>query len=60
MGEEQDDGVESPELVVESDPYEDSDGPERHGGSTLMPWLLPVAAIVAFFAFVALLVFFIL
>jgi len=59
MTETQDPGTEPPELILESESEVEDFADESGGRSTIMPWLVPILIIVAFFVFVALLVLFI-
>lgn len=56
----QSNGEEPPELIVEYESEVEELGYESQGGSTIMPWLFPIIVIAGFFAFVVLLVLFIL
>jgi len=53
-------GEEPPEMDMEYESEVEELGYEPQGGSTIMPWLFPVIVIAGFFAFVVLLVLFIL
>ncbi len=53
-------GEEPPELDLEYESEVEELGYEPQGSSTIMPWLFPVVVIAGFFAFVVLLVLFIL
>lgn len=53
-------GEEPPELDLEYESEVEELGYEPQGSSTIMPWLFPVIVIAGFFAFVVLLVLFIL